>query len=215
MTLHWTEADGVLTCRDGDAVVFRDTADHWTNAVCRLLGLSDEQGRAWVAHVAAAARGTYGRSLAALDGHDTIEALAAGSRAAFPVPAGHVDPPLPVTPGTCGHAPGRFWSTWMSEAAGFAIAGCGRCDHGWLVDLRRADQKLVETVAYDQAYFEGAEHGLGYGNYLQQQGWRLEKARRLLRQVSAACLYGNVAPPDDRRALDVGSGYGVFRKALD
>jgi 2-polyprenyl-3-methyl-5-hydroxy-6-metoxy-1,4-benzoquinol methylase len=64
-----------------------------------------------------------------------------------------------------------------------------------------------EPPAYDEAYFEGGQ-AQGYGHYLAQAGWRLEKAARQVRELVAATGLKR------GRVLDLGSGYGFFCRAL-
>jgi 2-polyprenyl-3-methyl-5-hydroxy-6-metoxy-1,4-benzoquinol methylase len=211
-TLSWTTSPESITCRDGDAVVYRDSVDHWQNAVCRLLGLADSEGRQWVETVAATAQRQAGASFDRLPIDDALTILAQGTHGFFAIPErAHA---LPTTPGPTGGTADLWYATTMREAPDFAVAGNAAHQHGWLVDTRAAGERLTETVEYDQAYFEGETHGLGYGKYLEQQGWRLEKAARLIRQIDAACLYSGHVLPANKRAIDIGSGYGFFRKAL-
>lgn len=212
MPLTWTISEDTITARDGDAVVYRDSVDHWKNAVCRLLGLTDDQGRAWVERVATTTRALSGKPFGDTPIDDALDVLRVASHAHFAIP--ERAPALPKTSGPSGAVADVWYATTMREAPDFAVAGSAKHEHGWLVDTRAAHERLVETVDYDESYFEGETHGLGYGKYLEQQGWRLEKAARLVRQVDAACRYAGHALPAEKRALDIGSGYGFFRKAL-
>jgi 2-polyprenyl-3-methyl-5-hydroxy-6-metoxy-1,4-benzoquinol methylase len=212
-SLDWTISADSIIARDGEAVVYRDSIDHWTNAVCRLLGLTDTEGRGWVTTVAATARDRDGRrSFDALPIDDAIQVLTTATHGYFNIP--ERSPLLPTSRGPTGAPADTWYATTMREAPEFAVAGNIRHEHGWLVDTRAAGERLVETVEYNQSYFEGETHGLGYGKYLQQQGWRLEKAARLIRQIDAARIYAGHALADRKYAIDIGSGYGFFRKAL-
>jgi 2-polyprenyl-3-methyl-5-hydroxy-6-metoxy-1,4-benzoquinol methylase len=67
----------------------------------------------------------------------------------------------------------------------------------------------TEPPSYGEEYFEGDKlKAGGYGDYTAQAGWRLEKARRQVRELRRRTGL------ETRRVLDVGSGYGFFRVAL-
>jgi 2-polyprenyl-3-methyl-5-hydroxy-6-metoxy-1,4-benzoquinol methylase len=208
VTLTWTTTPETITATEDDAVVYRDSIDHWKNAVCRLLGLPDDEGRKWVEAVAYQANGKW----PTLPIDDALDVLRVATHRFFAIP--ERNSPLPTTPGPTGGKADVWYATTMREAPTFAVAGSSKHGHGWLIDTASVHERLVETVDYDESYFEGNTHGLGYGKYLEQQGWRLEKAARLVRQINAACLYCGHVLPETKRALDVGSGYGFFRKAL-
>ncbi len=210
--LSWTTSADTIALHDRESVVYRDTLDHWTNAVCRLLGLTDEAGRKWVELTATTAHARAGRSFGQLSIDDAMKVLTDATRHHFAIPLRTLL--LPTVPGPSGVLADLWYASTMREAPDFAVAGNCKHEHGWLVDTRAAQERLTETVEYDQSYFEGETHGLGYGKYLEQQGWRLEKAARLIRQINAACQYAGHTLPNANRAIDIGSGYGFFRKAL-
>src|SRR5438270_448002 len=62
---------------------------------------------------------------------------------------------------------------------------------------------------YDEDYFEGHDPTGVYSDYDADAEWRIEKARGLLGELD------RLTPLRGGRALDVGSGYGYFRVALD
>ena len=71
---------------------------------------------------------------------------------------------------------------------------------------------LLSPCEYEEDYFEGKIFGKGYGQYLSQQSWRLEKAKRLLNII----LEKNFLTHDSEiKLLDIGAGYGFFRKAAE
>ena len=55
MTCAWERTADRIVCRAGGRVVFTDTADHWDNAIRRLLNFDEARGRQWVESVLAAA----------------------------------------------------------------------------------------------------------------------------------------------------------------
>jgi len=108
-------------------------------------------------------------------------------------------------------------TTWFSairDDSSVRVIGSKARLHGVLVEQREdAAWKLVKPAPYEEAYFEGSEHGVGYQGYRQQGSWRLEKAARLVRQIRGAGLMLGLDLGSGARLLDVGSGYGYFCKA--
>ncbi len=81
------------------------------------------------------------------------------------------------------------------------------CTIAWLIDSNNNFEK--NAPSYEEDYFEGnTEIFGGYGKYFQQSSWRLDKANK---QVKDLCKITNFT---SGKVLDVGSGYGYFRKAL-
>ncbi|MDX6621784.1 MAG: hypothetical protein QOK36_4170 [Gaiellales bacterium] len=177
------------------ALVYRDSNDHLENGLLRLLGLTREQLRAW---------------LAAAEPHEgtLLARLAAGfaELKPFPRPAGEGDA-APAGPG--GEA-GVIWHASIAESPAFGIARSEDGGLGWLVAGEAAEAtRVVDPPAYEEDYFEGDRSSSGgYGDYAAQAPWRLEKAARQVRELEAAT--GRASG----RVLDVGCGYGYFRKAL-
>jgi SAM-dependent methyltransferase len=170
-------------------IVFDDTRDHFENAVLRLAVDRDTFG-AWL--------DASGRHAGRLEqrlrkGHEEVRPEWAER------PAGHV---------LGGSA--RVVHRSLAENPGFGLAVDDIRAEGFLV-RPEGDRFVRETSppVYEEAYFEGgAPNAGGYGQYLAQAGWRLEKAARQVRELAEHAGVGG------GRVLDVGSGYGFFRKAL-
>lgn len=186
--------DVELASPQGD-LRYRDSDDHLENGLLRLLGLSREQLEAW---------------LAAAERHEgaLLTRLAAGfaELKPFPRPAGGGA----VAPAGPGGQTGVIWHASIAESPAFGVARSDNGELGWLVagDASRFI-RVVEPPAYEEDYFEGDRSSSGgYGDYAAQAPWRLEKAARQVRELEAAT--GRTSG----RVLDVGCGYGYFRKAL-
>jgi 2-polyprenyl-3-methyl-5-hydroxy-6-metoxy-1,4-benzoquinol methylase len=180
----------------GGTIVYEDSLDHFENGLLRLLGFDRATFETWVAN---SERSRAGDLLGQLrDGFSSVRpALTAGAE------SGRVEP------GPLG-ASGKLWHASIAESPGFGVARSQDGAWGWLV---RAAQGawVFETSPpeYEESYFEGdAKVAGGYGEYSAQAGWRLEKAARQLREIQASTSLR--AGP----VLDLGSGYGYFRKAL-
>lgn len=159
-------------------VVFDDTVDHFENALLRLA-VDRDLFHPWL-EAAGRKRGSLVERLR--DGYFELKPECAPSR-----------------------GPVRYERIEENPAFGVQVDATGE---GWLV--KREGESWVREVTpprYEQAYFEGGAK-TGYGQYLKQAGWRLEKAARQVRELCAATGL------TQGRVLDVGSGYGFFRKAL-
>ncbi|HEY3758971.1 MAG TPA: class I SAM-dependent methyltransferase [Solirubrobacteraceae bacterium] len=184
-----------LASRDG-SLRYADTPDHLENGVLRLMGLRRDEFERWIE--------LAGRS----EEQGVLERLREGwaqLRPAPPQPHGRE-----VEWGPQGMT-GTIWHAAIAEAPSHGVAVCEATRHAWLV--RHDGERFVRETAppaYEEAYFEGDRRQAGgYGDYLAQAGWRLEKAARQVRELRARTAL------DAGRVLDIGSGYGFFRMALE
>jgi 2-polyprenyl-3-methyl-5-hydroxy-6-metoxy-1,4-benzoquinol methylase len=197
-------------------LTYRDSRDHFENGLLRLLRLDVDAFQAWLA--AADQEGVGDQETdedndndndndrrendgaGGLDS-DLLNALGHAFQRLRPLAPGLplAGAPATVEPGPDGEI-GSLWQPRIAESPAFGVARSLEGGVGWLVKSAAPGgwQREREPPGYEEAYFEGdpLQSG-GYGDYAAQQGWRLEKARRQLRELS----------------LDVGSGYGFFRKA--
>jgi len=177
-------------------IVYRDSSDHFENGLLRLLGLDRESFASWLS------------SSEASSASELLARLAHGFRALRSGLAPRaVQGAVEVGPlGT----PGRLWHAQIAENPSFGVARSEDGTWGWLVREAQGSWAFEQTPpVYEESYFEGdAKQAGGYGQYAAQAGWRLEKATRQLRELSA------VSGVTSGRALDLGSGYGYFRAAL-
>ena len=106
---------------------------------------------------------------------------------------------------------GRLWISRIAESPAWGVARADDGSIAWLVRPTPGGWvRERQPPTYEEAYFEGdALQAGGYGDYGAQSGWRLEKARRQIAELQAVFPF-----PAGARVLDVGSGYGYFRRAL-
>lgn len=177
---------------------YEDSADHFQNGVLRLLGLSREAFTHWLAMAEAEENGSVlerlGRAFARLSPLARTETLHSADVEAGP-----------------GNEPGALWHSTIAENRDYGVARSLDGKLGWLVkptgDMWMRER---EPPRYEHDYFEGdSARAGGYGNYQAQADWRLEKAARQVGEL------GQATGLKTGRVLDVGSGYGFFRKALD
>ena len=196
------EANGVIA--------FQDSTDHWQNGVCRLLGVSEESARDWVEGAARMAFQQRGQPLSAVRDSDAVSILRQAFEEIVPPPAERsLDLNRAVS--VLGRVPDRVYTPSLDAE----LAVIGSDDLAWLVEQASLAPPPSPTVQYDETYFEGEESGVGYGGYLAQEAWRLEKSRRFLRKVEAVGGYLGLPWGERRRLLDIGSGYGFFRRAAE
>lgn len=208
MTSHWATDDTGVRYLDGGGVLFEDTLDHWHNAVLRLLALDDAAARRWVETVVASTPQPWTAS----DDFARARAIAAGTRRYYGwEDADDWNSAAYSGADALGATVDRLFIRGIMRDASVEIVGNSDLGHGILVS--RATRRPLAPPEYEEQYFEGNEPGVGYGNYQAQTDWRLEKARRYVRQVEGIASYvGRPAGPATR-LLDVGSGYGFFRQA--
>lgn len=175
------------------SIVYTDTEDHFQNGLLRLLSMDRNVFDKWL---------TLSEQSSKIN---TLDRLTDGFLELYP-PALRKN--YPVEPGPQDET-GVLWYSSIAENPNFGIARS--LDIAWLI--REHNNKFVretEPPVYEENYFEGDKIiAGGYGHYKEQACWRLEKAKR---QVSELI---DVTGLQSGYVLDVGSGYGYQRKALE
>lgn len=203
MTPHaeWSQDEHGVRCAAAGIVLFEDSIDHWSNAVLRLLGLDEAAGRHWVESCCRRLAQTR-----AAAGERDVEVVVGCLREAWEDAAAVPATMLPARP----PASGRWLAGRVGADRRFSIAE--DAGFGWLCGSSSGERIYDPPLQYEEEYFEGGQHGLGYGRYLDQTDWRLEKAARQVRQVQGLARYLG-ADWSQPKVVDVGSGYGFFRHA--
>ena len=209
MSFSWSRTDNSIECHADGRMLFSDTVDHWDNGVRRLLDFDETRGRTWVEGVLSAAA----RPFPDCDAEEKIAALRRGTHEFYGIgdaaESWSADDRAGID--VFGLKADRQWVRGIGREMGVEVIGPGRIEHGMLVD--RATRQPAKAPIYEEQYFEGKTHGLGYGNYLAQTDWRMEKSRRYVRRVAAIAQFVGRPTGAQTRLLDVGSGYGFFRAA--
>ena len=209
MNCTWSRVEDRVECHGGGYVLFADTGDHWDNAVRRLLNFDEARGQRWVESVLAASA----RSFPKCSAEEKIAALRKGTHAFYGLSEAR-DPWTAIKDTELeifGIKADRLWVRGVGREQSVEVIGPAAIEHGVLV--AHATRKPVRPPVYEESYFEGKTHGLGYGNYLAQSDWRMEKSRRYVRRVAAIAQFIGRPTGPGTRLLDVGSGYGFFRAA--
>jgi 2-polyprenyl-3-methyl-5-hydroxy-6-metoxy-1,4-benzoquinol methylase len=209
--LEWVSTPDRVACVTPQGAVFDDTAEHWREALLRLLNLSDEQGRAWVESVAALSLAADSRPFFDRPPEDRLKVVARASQCVFRCPPGAEFPSLAAT--ALGAPIDHVWFRGMREDPSYAVVGNRQLQHGILAHQQQGRWQLVKPMPYEEEYFEGNQLGVGYGRCREQAAWRLEKAARLVRQIRGIGQFVGRNLDSEVRLLDVGAGYGYFRKA--
>lgn len=213
MSLIWSLESGILSCTSEDEVVFADTEDHWRNAVCRLIELTEEEARRWVEQVARVSQVEFGQQPRSLPLKQAVDAIREGTR--LFTGEDEVDETPRSQEVVAGATADVVWASQIPSSPRFAVIGSTEHELGWLVETATHKRPTSPTVNYEEDYFEGGKSRLGYGSYLEQESWRLEKARRYLRYALGVARYSGLTLGSAATLLDVGAGYGYFRRAAD
>jgi 2-polyprenyl-3-methyl-5-hydroxy-6-metoxy-1,4-benzoquinol methylase len=210
----WFEGEGRVRCEAEGRVLFDDSAEHWREALLRLMCWTPEQCRSFVEESVSAAGGPAAWAAAATEAR--LKAMVRAAAALSPEPAASASWQQQDLVGLefLGAPLSKFWTRALGGNAALALAGTDQPAHGVL--LRRADGRAHPAAApiYEEEYFEGSQDGYGYGKLREQSGWRLEKSARQARQLRGLLDFFGALPADRApRLLDVGSGYGFLRAA--
>ena len=213
----WQTGKSLIECRVGQTVLFSDTLHHYNSAVLRLPHQTDQEAKNWLeeSFKVAEQKSKQSNSFKSLPLDQKVSALKLGFE--------KVNLKAKVKQntkffqkafvGACGHKANYIYANMVDQNEEYAVVGCTLCEYGWLVDAKKPQKSLKDTVDYEEEYFEGGTEGLGYGHYLQQESWRVEKAYGQIRQIKSAAEFLNISLGKNSRLLDIGSGYGFLRKA--
>lgn len=190
-----------ISCADNSGVFFIDSFDHFNNGFCRLLNINEKSAKIFIELTGDISNSQFKKNFIHLTIEEKIKVLFYASKSFFQS-KNKVIPNKSV--GLCGHNFDKIIS--CTETGPIVI--CSQCHYGWLI----ASNPENKGVTYEKEYFEGEKEGLGYGNY--NQPWRVEKSKRLIVQIQSACKFCGISIPNPVNALDIGSGYGFFRKAM-
>lgn len=86
---------------------------------------------------------------------------------------------------------------------------CANCGLG--IRFPKGEKEDLEAIYSHNEYFAGDTTNRGYFNYDKEAPWRIKKAKDYLQKLEKATSI----KPKTTYALDIGSGYGYFLKALN
>ena len=197
--------DGHIVCRVNGVIEFQDSAEHWKDGVLRLLEREESDVSRFIKDAC--------MQIVEEDasGEAVIQILKRSWSSRTNLPEAIAKPKQP----SWLHSDANN-STWLTDSVRdtteFGIALSLECNHAWLAHRESGVPAGLDSVFYELEYFEGGQQGIGYGSYANQAEWRMEKAHRQCREVSAIMKFVGI-DNNKSRVLDIGSGYGYFRKA--
>lgn len=204
----WHETSAGIYYTHGSSVIFYDDWDHWRNGFCRLLEIHETTAK----NVIESCVDQHGEDFPWLDIDTKVELIKQTFRRKYPTEYNRVPDYSASGMAFDGSVADTLFAESISGNESRNIVGSSQLQFAWLVDAATQKQVLAESVEYDKLYFQDPpESHLGMRNYIADQDWRLEKARRQLRIILTKS--GLTSPV--KTALDVGSAVGYFRKALD
>lgn len=200
--------DQHITVKIDDQILFHDTISHWNDAFCRLLSLDEDLLLEFVEQ--ASIDWALGKS------RDAVTSLSqTWNRLRGDLDAD--DPQIqPIE--WCGvlRDDMKFATLRIRESPDFGLAVSSQAHHGWLIKKESGLRATSSEVQYEDVYFEGSNGLVGYGSYRSQEGWRMEKAKRQVREIESLFMHlGRKRNFPEQRLLDVGSGYGYFQIAAE
>lgn len=171
-------------------ISYQDSCDHFENAVLRLLNLDFYQFKDWL---------NYSEEVEG----PLLHKLKHGFTKLKPV--------LSLNEKKSGYGPnGEVGKLWYSLSDNYHIVKSLDSSIAWLAkEENNCLLKETNPPIYEESYFEGdSSKDGGYGEYSKQATWRLEKSEKQVQEII------NITKLSNGNVLDIGSGYGYFRKSL-
>lgn len=203
----WHETSAGLYYTHGSTVNFYDDWDHWRNGFCRLLEIHETTAK----NLIESCIDRHGENFANLPIDEKILLLKQSFHLQYPQEPRKIPSFKNSGMAFDGSEADTVFAETISGNDSRLVIGNRKLQFGWLVDANTRKQIMAESVEYDELYFQDPpEAHLGMRNYIADQDWRMEKARRQLRVVLTK---GELKSPV-KMALDVGCAVGYFRAAL-
>lgn len=197
----WETTQTHIKLKINNSYYFEDTLDHWQNGILRLLNLDDKEARAWISSIIEGNK----RNWLEMSYEEKYSRLIKATRYYFNLKK--YAPPKKYPPfKILGSKINKIYGEINFKNKKTLIAGNDFVKHAILLTN---DGKKVSPLKYEENYFEGKIDKLGYGDYLKQQQWRIEKSTKMLKLIKM------IYPKKNLTLLDIGAGYGFFRKAAD
>lgn len=209
--LKWHETSAGIYYESFDIVQFYDDWDHWQNGFCRLLEIEEPEARRLIESIVNYGAGVFSK----LPESKKLSAIKRGTAKYFKITPQATELDLNDC-GTAfdGSAANTVYAESISGNQERMIVGNLQLGYGWQIDASSGQPIRADSVVYDETYFEAPQKPhLGMRHYTTDEGWRMQKARRLFRTVVAE--YNQIAYRDKNIALDVGSAGSYFRMAVE
>lgn len=212
---------GVLYVVDG-IVQFAEDFDHLSNAVIRLMEISEEKVCQLVeAWVETSAQNHGGRLPSQLSDQLRMDCLRQAFLEVLPVEGAH---PLSLADSQkwgvdlFGNQADTIYSRSISGNTSRAVVGNSQTGFAWLIDPLTNQAIDPRSIVYDTAYYnDRPDRHYGPKQYLQHSDWRMQKSRRHVKRaldVSGERAQRWLADPQKVSVLDIGSATGMLRAAF-
>lgn len=218
---RWSETTAGIIYVVEDQVQFADDFHHWHEGFCRLLGIDEQLARRLIEEAVQFCADRKEVLLAQLPPRERLPFITAAADVTLGIctPNAKVDL-LRFAPGVNGECADEVVATSIDGDNQRVIVGSSSLEYAWQADSRTGERILASSVSYDSSYYEKPSvPRLGMPRYSSDAVWRLEKARRMLRQIldltQTDPLKKTGARPEDVQWLDVASAGGYMRKACD
>lgn len=209
--LNWRETSAGIYYESFDIVQFYDDWDHWQNGFCRLLEIEEPEARKLIESIVNYGAGVFSK----LPESKKLSAIKRGTAKYFNISAQSLELDFSVC-GTAfdGSPANTLYAASISGNDERLIVGNLQLGYAWQIDASSHQPITANSVDYDESYFEAPQKPhLGMRHYTSDEGWRMQKARRLFRTLIAHS--NQITDSQERIALDVGSAASYFRMALE
>lgn len=185
---HWVIEHNKIIYLYKKNILFQDSLDHWHNGICRLLKVSEDEAKNWIEHCFVNSK------------NFDIKKFLEKSNEFFKCKIEFYDINKNLL----------IYANQVENNHQFYIAGHIGSDHAQLIDV--STNSPASMIEYSKDYFEhGTNSRKGYGDFLAQSTWRIEKAHRYYNLVIENINLSNSKFNECLNVLDVGSGYGFMR----
>lgn len=200
----WMQNKKKIIYSRNNKILFCDSHDHWTNGICRLLNIENNKAKNWIESIF---ENFTLRNWSKLKFHEKTNHIIHTTNQFFKSKPKNKIFKIDTNYKILDNEIDFYFTKFKSENKFLHIIGSKHLKHGVLVD---SNFKKLSKIKYEEDYFEGDMDDIGYGNYLKQSDWRIQKSKRLL-NIILKYIDSNKIP----RILDVGAGYGFFRYAAE
>lgn len=212
----WQTDEVNIFLKEGENILFLDSIDHWKNGLCRLLNFTEEKAKEWVECIAIYSYKLYSKPFNTLSKEEKYDAMKTATSEYMSLESLDEENIQDVSNvyNIFKHKADCFYSVGIGSDDNFAVVGSSKNFHGWLINKKNPFSPR-EQILYEKEYYDGNLKDTGYGDYKLQKEWRLEKSTRQFKQLRAVLDFIDYKILNSPKLLDIGSGYGYFRKAVD
>ncbi len=199
----WIKNSKYIQYKKQNIIVFSDTIHHWQTGILRLLNINEIKGIEWIEYIF---KNISGREWHKMSQQDKYDNIINKSKSYFKVNRKRNLKKLPKGKILTNTEVDHYFTTFRYQKNKFHLFGNNYLKHAVLYDKNLIQ---VSPIEYEEEYFEGNIESLGYGNYLKQSQWRIEKSRKILSVIKKFSTKANPY------IFDIGAGYGFLRSSAE